>query len=180
MNIYRTLENDVRLKIIVQNHAEERMEKTCFRGSNLALAGNFINWRSSFDVFAAPTVLEKFIKGSCNNGNDMEEDTFSCTIELQDFVGWESTAEESRFESSNLELFELNSHSTALRVTAKSGQFKAPKTKLVTFVYSMIRDRNYWTIFISSIYPGEDIGELDGDVTTREGRVFFSWTHPGE
>jgi len=35
-------------------------------------------------------------------------------------------------------------------------------------------------VVIKSIYPGNDIGDLEGNITKREGVVFFDSNHPGE
>jgi hypothetical protein len=62
-----------------------------------------------------------------------------------------------------------------------AARYKAPLTNKLTVVFEFqlaTEDRPHLMI-VHSLYPGEDIGELSGDITENEGRVFFDWDHPG-
>lgn len=56
----------------------------------------------------------------------------------------------------------------------------APQTYDLTIIYQFMFFDKKPKVFIHSMYPGYDIGELIGDITKRENRIFFDWNHPGE
>ena len=95
-------------------------------------------------------------------------------------VGWESTSALSDYKEDDLERFTINRRSKGLRVKMCRTDLLAPKTCELTIVYELKIEDDKLVAIIHSIYPGQDIGELRGNVTVREKRVFFDWNHPGQ
>lgn len=56
---------------------------------------------------------------------------------------------------------------------------EAPQTHLVTIICELKKDGDRWTAVIHSVYPGKDVGQLIGDVSARESRVFLDFGNPG-
>lgn len=167
--------------IIVGRDTEARLSKTCFRGPSVARAGNFFSWRNCEVVLTNPKVLSdlladalEVIEGEEGNGRA------SVTISLDREIGWESTAPRRLFKEDDLEWFAPNRKSRAERVKLDRLHLRAPRTSDLTIVYQvrLVQGRG-WAIQVWSIYPGEDIGEVRGNITREEGRVFFDWNHPG-
>jgi hypothetical protein len=168
------------LKILLGHETEARLKGTCFRGRQVAKAGNFLLWESSNEIFETGGFPTLFIDEILDDNGNVEEGLLSCTIEFHKTVGWESTDWLENYIEDEMEVFYPNRHSSAMKIKATSTELKAPRTKLITFVYHTVREDSAMKVIIKSIYPGADIGELKGDVTAREGKVFFDWEHPGE
>jgi hypothetical protein len=166
--------------IVVRKHVEERLANRCFRGRHIRRAGNFFEYSSANGLFAVKHIFDEFVKEVVKRWEAQELDTRAVTIESASDVGWESTTPLSNFKDDDLELFELNRRATGLRVKLGRTDIRAPKTRDVTIVFAIKNENNYPTAVIFSIYPGVDVGELEDDVTEREGRAFFDWNHPGE
>ena len=49
----------------------------------------------------------------------------------------------------------------------------------VTLVLEFKSEYDSPVAVIHSLYPGHDVGDLEGDMTVREDRVWFNWNHPG-
>ncbi len=165
--------------IIVRSATENLMKsKTCFRGKNKALAGNFSSFDNSDDVFKQSIVLEELLL-------DLPEaikENFrlnSITIEFDSMVGWSGTDHIKKYGTADLERFNLNKKAIGLRVKINRRRILAPKTNLMTIVYEVKKENNKILIIIHSFYPGPDIGEILGNVSKREQCVFFDWDHPG-
>ena len=58
----------------------------------------------------------------------------------------------------------------------------APRTRDVTVIYGISEGKrgDDVVVILRSMYPGPDVGELKGDVSVREGRVFFDWNVAGD
>ncbi len=166
--------------IIVPQRVRERLTGTCFRGRHLALAGNFSHFQTAGEVLGNRQVCSAFL-------NKLEElrstgftGTRALSILLTDTVGWESTQDIADLDPDVLERFRLNRRATALRVKSDRRDVRAPQTKDLTLVYEVCRDGRDIVAIVRSMYPGYNIGKLEGDVSKRENRVFFDWDHPGE
>jgi hypothetical protein len=151
---------------------------TCFRNTSSPLAGNFLSWKSLQDLFHDHEVMRHFLA-------EMEEmcllrdfTTHSFSFMHPEIVGWESTAALSSYNEDSLERF-TRSRSNWLRIKPCRTDLLAPKTHEVTIVYELKPEADQMVAVVHSIYPGQDIGELRGNVTDREKRVFFDWNHPG-
>lgn len=174
------LECGAEASIIVRNHTEERLRTKCFRGTFKALAGNFSRWDSSEKLFRDQEVVGHFLAELDEVWSGRQFGTHSLNIAHKAFIGWESTDELERYRSEDLESFSPNRKSSGLRVKTSRTSLFAPRTKNLTLVYELKSESGVAVAVVHSIYPGVDIGELDGNVTAREKRVFFDWEHPGQ
>lgn len=180
MYIRNRLMCGVAVAIIMRKQAEDRLSGTCFRGKSLALAGNFSLWSFAEELFREQEITDSFLTELNEAWFEEDFSTRSVGITHSAFVGWESTDERSRYAPEDLEAFTLNRKASGLRVKLGHTHLRAPRTKELTIVYQFKLEEDAVAAIIHSIYPGRDIGELDGDVTEREQRVFFDWNHPGQ
>jgi hypothetical protein len=176
--------------IVVRTRTKDRLRNTCFRGRSVTKAVNFSRWASVEElVDDCANALENHFRNVIENdllarSSEGPFPTESFELDCGVSVGWASTDKRERYQSEGalLERFAPNRASTALRVrndATLSGFHYAPRTTAVTFVCEVRHEDGAWVVVIHSIYPGSDIGELKGDVTEREGVVFFGWEHPG-
>lgn len=180
MFLEKKLEDGTSLIIRVREHTQERLLTTCFRPTSKPLAGNFLRWCSVGELFGDAHVMEIFMADLEGLWSQEEFGTSSLTITHSMPVGWESTASLQNYELGDLEEFDLNRRSWGLRVKRSRTDLFAPKTNELTIVFEFKSEDGKAVAIVHSIYPGIDIGELHGDVTEREGRIFFDWNHPGE
>lgn len=180
MYIRKVLKSGVRASIVVRESTEERLLGRCFRGTDLRLAGNFSVWNSVFWFWKDNLVLGQFLKEMEDLWSTKDFDTHSVNVIHKVFVGWESTSSIERYKADDLEPFKLNRRAQGLRVKTDRTDLLAPRTKEITIVFEFKSENDQPVAIIHSIYPGRDIGDLEGDVTEREGRVFFDWNHSGE
>jgi hypothetical protein len=180
MNLVKNLRSGVEVLIIVRRPTEERLRAKCFRGKHLALAGNFYLWDSAESLFRDRTVIDQLLEELHDLWTKRDLGTHSQSITHELVVGWESTDPLENYAPDDLELFNPNRRSQGLRVKLHRTDLFAPKTQELTLVYELKSEDSNPVVIIHSIYPGIDIGELDGNVTQREERVFLDWTHQGE
>ncbi len=180
MHIRKVLKSGVGVSIIVRMTTEERLLTRCFRGTDLRLAGNFSAWNSVFWFWKDQLVLDQFLREVEDLWATRDFDTHSVNINHNVFVGWESTSPIERYNTDDLESFRLNRRAQGLRVKTDRADLLAPRTKEITIVFEFRSENDRPVAIIHSIYPGRDVGDLDGDITEREGRVFFDWNHSGE
>lgn len=167
-----------RVGIAVGGETEARLMTTCFRGRQFALAGNFFRWESSVELFGDDFVATEIAKYVTDPGFEPAWAN-SLTIGYRAAVGWTSTVKRSLVPDADLEPFQPNRRSTALIV--RPGRRLAPLTRYLTVIFQKpTLYLNQTTLVVRSVYPDEDVGELRGDLTEREGIVFFAWTNPGE
>lgn len=175
------LSDATRIAIIVRKRTIDRLKTTCFRGPSFRMAGNFFLWNSVESLFIDMCVLQPFLFGLDEDWENKEFGTQGISIDYPENVGWESTSPIEKYSNDDLEQFNLNRKSWGLRVKASRGkELLAPLTNLLTLVYEFRSEGEMPVAIVHSVYPGRDIGELYGDVTSREGRIFFDWSHPGE
>lgn len=167
------------LKLIMRKETRDRLAQTCFRGKDAVCAGNFLRWASIEEMLEDPEVLRllvielaKEIKGKPQEG------TLGIEVVCRKFIGWASTAPRKNYEKSELEPFKPNRHTNAMRVK-KGRDILVPLTKRVTIIMELKREGRDWAAVIHSVYPGKDVGKLTGNITEREGVVFFGWNHQG-
>ncbi len=170
---------DEMLRIIVRGEADKRISEKHFRGTSVAKAGNFFRWPSLAKMLADSHFRRQMTEEFWESYDDGAYGTNSFEMSYGSLVGWESTDALSNYSESALEKFNPNKRSSALRVRTERVDLLAPLTDLVTVVYEL-RDENMGPVaVIHSLYPGNDVGPLNNDVTIREKRVFFDWDHPG-
>jgi hypothetical protein len=159
-----------------------RLWTTCFRGTHLRLAGNFSKWNSVGDMISDNDIMRYFVEEFAEAMERREFGTNSFMGDCDEDVGWASTAPVGSIpyavREHHLEEFNLNRRAKALRVKPDAG-LSAPKTPIFTVVYELWNGQTP-TMTVGSIYPGPDVGNLLGNVSEREGVVFFGWEHPGE
>lgn len=169
-----------RYRILARDVTIARLGNTCFRGPNKALAGNFFAWVNMRTFLNDLRVNQQIMSALrvINLGETSE--THSIEMNLDHPIGWSSTDELDKYPQEDLEEFRPNRHSTGLRVKTSCQKHRAPKTSTLTIVFEFKDEGDSFVAVIHSVYPGIDIGELDGDVSKRENVVFFDWNHPGE
>lgn len=158
---------------------EDRLNRTHFRGRGLKQAGNFKLWQSLEEMFKG-TLRNMLADDAWERWAEQDFGTSSSVFLMPVNVGWESTLDQKLCRPDELEEFAPNRRSTALRVRTDLEDRLAPLTREITVIYELSEQRGEPKVTIWSLYPGTDIGELNGDITKREGRVFFDWNHPGE
>lgn len=181
MYLSRKMLDGTMVGIIVRAQTEERLRKTCFRGVMVRKAGNFCCWNRSEQLFfMGGTILKEFLAEMATLWKEQSFGTHSVEICCDHFVGWSSTAPLAGYVLEVLEPFKLNRRSHGLRVKASCTHLFAPQTKLLTIVFEFKSEDGRPVAVVHSIYPGSDVGELEGDVSAREDCVFFDWEHPGD
>jgi hypothetical protein len=180
MLILKKLPDGTFAKIVVRKSAEERLAKTCFRGTDVKKAGNFSLWNSCEELFSDRLVLGRFLFDIDELWKERDFSTHSTSILHDTYVGWESTDWFENYVPDDVEWFQPNRNSSAFRVKSDRLDLPAPKTCNLTIVFEFKEERDRPVAVVHSIYPGDDIGELKGNVTERESRFFFDWNHPGE
>ncbi len=166
--------------VVIPRRTEDRLRTTCFRGSTRALAGNFSCWNSARNLFQDKTVRKQLSKHIVDMWSEGIFETQSIQITCKESIGWESTVPIEIYAPEVLERFDLNRRSFGLRIKRDRTDLLAPQTQKLTLVVEFRCENDQPKVIVHSMYPGEDIGELDGDVTDREQRVFFDWNHPGK
>ena len=172
-------------RILLPLTQRQRLSKTCFRGSSVRAAGNFRLWDSFESLMADNKVLALFLGQLAETVADLDHRdlvTESFTLEYGTHVGWASTMSMTALPAdSKVQGFSLNKRGKGLKVMDPT--VLAPLTTELTFIVSIqletIRGKRRWLVFVQSVYPGSDIGELRGNVSDREGVVFFDFGTPG-
>lgn len=187
---------NVNVNVVLPEATQRRLAGRCFRNGDwddpayvFALAGNS-RWTGFGPMMRDATIcnlLRDQLIAAINGADGKIAFTKRFTIRHPRMpIGWNSSATVSGFTEAQLEPFNLNKRGTGLRVRSDAGVL-APLTDLFTFVGSFTfvdrptngRHPEEWTVVLLSMYPGEDVRELDGDVTSRDGRAIFDWEHPG-
>jgi len=167
--------------IICPIQTERSLTGSCFREKGRSLAGNFCEWNTVDDVFNDDLFRAEFLEEIEMMVRNEAFNKHSVTISHDVKLGWESTDDITQFDPEELECYKPNDHSQSLRVINPNRMDrKAPLTNKVTIVYYLDLQGGKPRVTIESLYPGIDIGELEGDITGREGRVLYGWTHAGE
>lgn len=180
MIIVRPLVGDTRITVIVRDQTKQRLATRCFRGSDRRVAGNFRVWMSVADVLGDREVETMLLEDLRDSWRRSDLGTNSVQIKTNRIVGWDSTAPADEYSDYDLEPFQPNRMCMGLRVKTHRKDLRAPATTLVTIVYELRHEHSGPVAVIHSMYPGRDIGDLRGDVTKREQRIFFDWGHPGQ
>jgi hypothetical protein len=176
----RCIINHKPVVVIVRHDTESRLAKTCFRGPHLKVAGNFSSWANCGELFKNRFIVSELVNDA-REALRVNERTNSVTIALENLCGWSGTDGLGKYNHRALERFEPNRRSFAWRVRTHRRDLLAPRTHILTVVYELKEeaDKDQIAVIVHSIYPGSDIGELVGDITQREKRIFFDWNHPG-
>jgi hypothetical protein len=177
----KVIVNGSTLAILMREEAKQRLATKCFRGQLVEKAGNFRHWECVEEVFSHDHMRTRFTEQIVARVIDGSANPVAVTIECVDPIGWESTIPVNKIDPGDLKEFQINTHAKGLRVLP--GRCQAPKTSVLTAICEIRHETSHgspkYTVVIHSMYPGTYIGKLDGDVSTREGRVFFDWENPG-
>jgi hypothetical protein len=180
MFIERKTDGGLTAIIIVPWSTEKRLRSTCYRGPMIRRAGNFMRFNSSDDLLGDQIVINALLSDLDKLWRRKWRGHYRFSITCPDFVGWESTAPLKNFAPTDLEPFEPNKKSSALRVRLDRPDLVAPKTREIVIIAEVRQENGNPVIILHSAYPGKEIGQLEGNITEREGRVFFTWEHLGE
>jgi hypothetical protein len=170
--------HDFLLTIIMRQHTKDRLANTCFRGTQVTCAGNFRLWHSANELFDSWILKE--LADYVSEHISEYPGTHRITIDYKRYVGWSSTAPRADYQCDDLESFEPNRKSTALRLKLTATHLKAPQTSLIMIIFELKFEHGQPVAVVHSLYPGADIGELCGDISEREKVIFFDWNHPGQ
>lgn len=166
--------------LVCRTETLDRLLGTCFRGKGVRLAGNFSRWNDVKELFEDDVIGRAISEEFYEVATEGVPGTNSLEIDYEAPVGWSSTDDVKKYDSTLLEHFQPNRKASALRVKTSAQGVRAPVTNLVTLVYEYKLEKGkHHTFVVHSIYPGSDVGPLSGDVSGREGQVFFDWNHPG-
>ena len=190
MRLTTKCNNGDTLNIVVRHDEKERLTARNFRGVDQRFACNISRFARIEEMFHEKVVLDVIrnrvsekARYLVSRGSPLS-DHFSFTIDCGTPIGWESTDILERYSDDALEWFKPNRHSTALRVKLERTDLCAPLTRLISVGVHLRPDRLRtsfsWGAIVFSVRPGEDYGALKGNVTHREGRVFFDQNHPGK
>ncbi|MEQ1499961.1 MAG: hypothetical protein ABL917_01145 [Parcubacteria group bacterium] len=185
MFVAHSLRNGLLAKLVVREVTERRLNRECFRGVQLNVAGNFLRWNSVNRLFHDKEVVRRFLAEIEYRWSIQDFNTHSVSITLSTYVGWESTVERARYSDEDLEHFETKNPNTGkkvwgLRVMLARKDILAPRTRKLTIVYNLKSERSDAVAIVEGLYPGIDVGEPEGDFTQRTNRICFDWNHPGE
>lgn len=152
--------------LIVDHETKKKLAKTCFR--DVAQPGTFLHWENVQDIFYDQQVQQELIKEvetSIKEGSGV----YSFSIDCHENIGLTSTI---LIEKATGPLVKkpLNGKAEGMFV-----KMAAPLTSMLTVIYRLQLKKPRATVEILSIYPGIDVGVLEGDVSEREGVVFLDW-----
>lgn len=166
--------------VIVGGRASARLIDKNFRGSRYARAGNFSAWNSMQEFFLDRDIQKALLDEIIDATEEGLDQISSFEIEFDHVVGWSSTDDIDKYNPNTLTRFSPNSRSTALKVKNDCRTVLAPTTNILTIVFYLTYENGKYIAVIYNVYPGRDVGDFDGDVTSREKMIFFDWSHPGE
>lgn len=181
MSTYFGLRDGSMARIIMPEKQALRLRGTCFRGPHCPKAGNFFAWQNFAEFIndsetrnGLTHVFEYLIK----EGGTKKPHRFELFYEKD--VGWDSVIATDELTTNDLKsckLGHLNKRTTALFLP--ENRILAPRTDVVTMVVTVYQGR-YWNFTIRTMYPGPDIGELNGgNLTELDGIVILPWSNQG-
>lgn len=156
--------------IVMRAKTVQRLAQTCFRGKDRPLSGNFARWDNFREMLedrlVHNAIVADILKNVEDSGDMLEAKHFRLTFcHVANGIGWSSTTRHD-FESAATEEFRPNRCSTARRVPLHRKDIEAPLTDRITLVYELKFERSVgWVAVVHTIYPGEDVGVLSGDIT---------------
>ena len=183
MYVSKTLPNGKPLRIVVCDPVEDRLKGTCFRGVNVPLAGTFRFWNTASWMLSDVDIMNGLLCNITANIGECPIGVRRCTFEDAEYIGWASTDSLKKYRAEQLEERSLSKDNRpnpkAWAMFVKDQSVLAPLTRMITFGYNLQIEGNDHVAYILTVYPGEDVGNLMGNMTLIKGVVFFSWDHPG-
>lgn len=184
------------LKIIVSEERVRMLRSALFRGSEVAYAGNCSRWSDPLDMVRDADFGERF--------GDIFADAFSerwplihqgfterVTIPFDAPVGWVTSLPREHVNGARLAPRWVNDRFKAMVVDPGDAEHPAPLTNLLTVDYTAktdFKERGKIAIRINDLAIGEDLSDLEGDLTQQIQRagelsprkfVFFLPQHAG-
>lgn len=181
MKFLRKINRLLTVAVVVRAEARERLAERRFKGVDVAVAGNFSRWATLEEFMSDDVVLlaldEEFRK--TYRKDDFRTKSFEIRFGGR-WIGWSNTDNLEIYTEEMLEVFEPNRRSLGYRVKLDRTDLEAPRTDIVTVTYEFRDEPDGPVAVIHSIYPGENIGVVRGDISRDKEIVFFDYNHPGQ
>ena len=179
---------DKSFRIVVPTGQVIRMKGKCFRGGRMrAFAGAFALWGKIEDLFSHNPFISKLRRALTPLLRVNSYGVHRLELEFSEAIGWDSMVELEELDSDEAEAC-VDGPPEEHRREKWQGRFlpigviEADLTDIMTIVVDIQpgRDGCEWGVFIRTMYPGHDIGELSGNMTEKTGAVFLDFMNPGE
>ncbi len=173
--------------MIVRRRDVEMIQRRCFRNPQFRKAGTFFVWDNVGQLFKDQDFTRSLFEDARTASEEGAYNECSFMFNSRSVVGWSWTDDLGCYSMHDLEPFTFDpqfhpvTNVGAHGLMLKNGRRhrKAPHTSLVTVVYEFKKEDGAFSIRVTDIYPGYDVGPLSGDVTRNSGRMFFHWNQPG-
>jgi hypothetical protein len=182
--------------IVMSAETAKRLSGTCFRGRHMVVSGNLAIWSCFEDVLDDEFVMDDLIHAIegviIKEDGHPSENSRRLQIVYPTDVGWSSTSrcidesdswwcpDDEEFDLKLVEKFPRSHRVRGYRVRLDRTDIQAPLDYNVTLGYELrFTTDNGWEAEVFTIYPGENIGRLSGDMT-KKGFLFFDFNHPGQ
>jgi hypothetical protein len=174
-----SLSNNTVVELVMPRQQGTRLVKRCFSGKNYRMAGNFFAWRD-FCSFLEDKEVRNLLSNKFSELVARGKGEHRFELSLSRPVGWTSTVEMAKLapeQFGQATRTQLN-NSGAYALFLPQDLVKAPKTNTVTMVVDFIPETARF--MIRTIYPGQDCGRLEGDMSQRLDLVWLHWNNIGE
>ncbi len=176
------------MRLILPERHNRRLRGKCFRGARMrAFAGAFALWGNFDELLDSEQFIAKLRDALRERLQDRRFGVHRLELKFDQAIGWDSLVELDELDSDEIEAcIEGPPHP---RQRARwHGKFMpvgvtvADLTDVMTIVVDIQpgRDGCTWGVFVYTMYPGHDIGDLQGDMTEKTGAVFLDFMNPGE
>ncbi|MCR4256399.1 MAG: hypothetical protein NUW08_01705 [Candidatus Uhrbacteria bacterium] len=164
----------VGLKVIIPDEVAKTLRETCFRGKEVARAGNSSRWDGSEEMLRDPLFLERFrevvVQAIRENGPGVPQgfrEIVSIQFEPDVAVGWLPAAPRDKINGASLHPAKIGDRAYGMMVSVKDAKHPAPLTNLfhLELAYSAdFKHPDEIVIRILGMGIGQDLGPLDGDL----------------
>jgi len=173
-------------KLVLPSWCREALEKRCFRGVDIAEAGNFNRWSNFIDMIYDRKFTDPLMEIVQDIIEEREADldqgfTEAFTVPFTEPVGWTSILPADLLPNEDLRQTETGARWSALFVVNQA--VLAPQTSLVSMTLKICRD-NLKHVDIACLVKDLRPGPLPnarfrGDMTEKTGYAWFDLHHPG-
>jgi len=173
-------------KLVLPSWCREALEKRCFRGVDIAAAGNFNRWSNFIDMIYDRRFTDPLMEIVQDIIEEREADldqgfTEAFTVPFIEPVGWTSILPVDLLSIEDLRQMETEARWSALFVVNES--VLAPQTSLVSMTLKICRDNLGHADFaclVKDLRPGPlPNARFRGDMTEKTGYAWFNLRHPG-
>lgn len=179
--IHFQLSNGTTVELSMPKAQGTRLKGTCFRGTHVKKGGNFGIWDDFAEFLSDPEVRSKLTAEFEKMVERPTDEQLRLELQFSRKVGWDSVMLKEDLKPGDLEQCftkQLSKRATALFLP--TGYIDAPATEFVTMVMYMKFVDGHWVFVISTMYPGADCGQLEGNMTEKEDLIWLDWENPGE